>query len=111
MHVGLLDMRAALFVQVCVHLWILKQRGCVLQGKYSQSVREAAIGLMAASVAVPGSFLVQSKSVSDQLIRMHFLGFAKLYHGYHGGCSTQGGIAEEYSALCKGHLEVCLVDM
>lgn len=82
-----------------------------MQGKYSESVREAAIRLMAAAVAVPGSYLVQSKSVSAQLIRMHFLGFAKLYHGWHGGCSTQGGITEIHSGLCKGHLEVCILSV
>eukprot|EP00884_Botryococcus_braunii_P017130 jgi/Botrbrau1/40/Bobra.0022s0034.2 len=75
------------------------------EGEQRESVREAAIKVIASSIAVPGNFLVQTKTFADHLIRIHFLAFAKLYHGYH-GCCGQRNILKKRHALCKAHLQV-----
>lgn len=77
----------------------------VLQPASAQSEREhsgpearAALRLLAVVWGAPGNPFLGSKQAVDQAVHLHFLHFAKLFHGR--------SIGESTTTLCRLHLEV-----
>jgi hypothetical protein len=70
-----------------------------VQGTSSTPVVQAALRLIAAVSAVPGSIVVHTQAAADRLLRLHYVSFTNAYAGQRRGDSPP-------LSTCRLHLEV-----
>lgn len=79
---------------------MLQPASAATEREQSGPEARAALRLLAAVWGAPGNPFLGSKHAVDQAVHLHFLHFAKLFHGR--------SLSEATTTLCRLHLEVSL---